>query len=257
MNDINMSSQKLNFILYADDTTLTFPLCSFTHCDDFTTDSVSDAINRELTAISNWLSVNRLSLNSSKTKFMVFHNYQKIMCDDDIPKLIINDSVIERVREFSFLGLTINESLNWNSNCSKLAYKISRTLGVMNRLKRYLAFSALKLMYDSFILPHLQFGITYWGFETSRILKLQKRAMRIMTLSKYNAHTEPLFKELKLLKVKDIFDVQCMKFWYKFTNGLLPKLFRCMFRYNQEIHDIETRSHDSLHLFPIRTSGAR
>ena len=71
MNDINISSQKLNFILYADDTTLTFPLCSFTHCDDFTTDSVSDAINQELTAISNWLSVNRLSLNASK-KFHVF-----------------------------------------------------------------------------------------------------------------------------------------------------------------------------------------
>ena len=257
MNDINISSQKLNFILYADDTTLTFPLCSFTHCDDFNTDSVSDAINQELTAISNWLSVNRLSLNASKTKFMVFHNYQKIMCDDDIPKLIINDSVIERVREFNFLGLTINESLNWSSHCSKIANKISRTLGVMNRLKRYLPFSALKLMYDSLILPHLQFGITCWGFETSRIIKLQKRAMRIMTLSKYNAHTEPLFKELKLLKVKDIFDVQCMKFWHKFTNGLLPKFFRCMFRYNHEIHDIETRSHDSLHLFPTRTSGAR
>ena len=179
------------------------------------------------------------------------------MCDDDIPKLIINDSVIERVREFNFLGLTINESLNWSSHCSKIANRISRTLGVMNRLKRYLPFSALKLMYDSLILPHLQFGITCWGFETSRIIKLQKRAMRIMTLSKCNAHTEPFFKELKLLEVKDIFDVQCMKFWYKFTNGLLPKCFRCMFRYNHEIHDIETRSHDSLHLFSTWTSGAR
>ena len=86
---------------------------------------------------------------------MVFHNYQKIMCDDDIPKLIINDAVIERVREFNFLGLTINESLNWSSHCSKIANKISRTLGVMNRLKRYLPFSALKLMCDSLILPHL------------------------------------------------------------------------------------------------------
>ena len=86
-----MSSQKFNLISYADDTTLTFPLCSFTHCDDFTTDSVSDDINQELTAISNWLSINRLSLNASKTKFMVFHYYQKIMCDDEITKLIIDD----------------------------------------------------------------------------------------------------------------------------------------------------------------------
>ena len=134
MNDFNISSQKFNFIINADDSTLTSPLCSFTHCDDFTTDYVSDVIHLELTAISNLLSVNRLSLNASKTQFYVFHNYQKIMCDDDIPKLIINDSVIERVREFNFLGLTIEETLNLNSHCSKTANKISRTLGVMIRL---------------------------------------------------------------------------------------------------------------------------
>ena len=45
---------------------------------------------------------------------------------------------------------------------------------------------------------------------------MKKRAVRIMTNSKYNSHTEPLFKELKLLKISDIFKIQCMKFWYKF-----------------------------------------
>ena len=88
-----------------------------------------------------------------------------------------------------------------------IANKISRTLGVMNRLKRYLPFSAMKLMYDSLILSHLQFGITNWDYEWESISKLRKRAVRIMTNSRYNAHTEPLFKRLNLLKVKDIFDV--------------------------------------------------
>ena len=78
-----------------------------------------------------------------------------------------------------------------------------------------------------------------------------------MTNSGYNAHTEPLFKQLYLLKVKDIFDVQCMKFWYKFVNKKLPNYFRDMFKYNHEVHDIGTRSHDQLHLYPTRTSSAR
>ena len=69
-----------------------------------------------------------------------------------------------------------------------------------------------------------------------------------MTNSRYNAHTEPLFKQLYLLKVKDIFDVQCMKFWYEFVNKKLPNYFRDMFKYNHEVHDIGTRSHDQLHL---------
>ena len=102
--------------------------------------------------------------------------------------------------------------MNWNSHVQKIANKISRTLGVMNRLKPYMPISAMKLMYDSLILSHLQFGITNWGFEWDRISKLQKRALRIMTNSGYNAHTEPLFKQLYLLKVKDILDVQCMYF---------------------------------------------
>ena len=78
-----------------------------------------------------------------------------------------------------------------------------------------------------------------------------------MTNSRYNAHTEPLFKQLHLLKVKDIFEIQCLKFWYKYVNNKLPNYFRNMFTNNHELHEIETRNHDRLHLYPTRTSGAR
>ena len=70
-----------------------------------------------------------------------------------------------------------------------------------------------------------------------------------MTNSKYNAHTDLLFKSLKLLKIKDIFDVQCMKIWYKFVNNNVPTYFASMLRYNRELYDIQTRSHELLHLF--------
>ena len=147
--------------------------------------------------------------------------------------------------------------MNWNLHTQKIANKISRTLGVMNRLERYLPISAMKLIYDSLILSHLQCGITNWGFVWDRISKRQNRALRIMTNSRYNAHTEPLFKQLHLLKVKDIFDVQCRKFWYKVVNNELPNYFRNMFTYNHELHDIESRNRDRLHLYQTRTSGAR
>ena len=165
MNDIHTVSQKFTFILYADDTTLISPLCSFIHSRQSDMDYVSTMINIELSKISDWLAVNKLSLNTAITKFMLFHNYQKTIDEDDIPHLTINDTIIERVTEFIFFGLTINEFMNWNSHASKISNKISRTLGVMNRLKRYLPLSAMKLMYCSLILSHLQFAITSWGFE--------------------------------------------------------------------------------------------
>ena len=77
-----------------------------------------------------------------------------------------------------------------------------------------------------------------------------------MTNSEYNAHTKPLLIELKLLKIKDIFDLQCMKFWYNFVNGTVPAFFASMFQYNHKIYEIGTRNHHSLHLYPVRTISA-
>ena len=111
MNDIKKVSSKFDFILYADDTTMISSMCTFTS-DRRDTASIDANINRELSKISDWLIVNKLSLNISKTKFIQFHHKQKIMNEDNYPKLKINDSEIERVQEFNFVGLTINENLD-------------------------------------------------------------------------------------------------------------------------------------------------
>ena len=158
-------STKLNFILYADDTTLTSPFWSFTHDAENDVCHVSSRINCELLKISDWLKVNKLSLSVEKTKFMIFHNYQRVIANEDIHDLKINDKEIERVSCFNFLGLIIKEFMIWSSRSARITDKISLTFGRMARLKRYLPFSAMKLMYDSLILSHLQFGITCWGFE--------------------------------------------------------------------------------------------
>ena len=202
-------------------------MCSFTRGCHGSIELISTLMNSELNKIADWLAVNKLSPNVQKTEFMKFHYRQRLITENDIPCLMINNTLIERVTKFNFLSLTENEYMNWNSHVKKIANKISRTLGVMNRLKRYLPISAMKLMHGSLMLSHLQFGITNWGFEWDRISKSNHKnaPFGLWQNSRYNAHTEPLFKQLHLLKVKDIFDVQCMKFWYKFVNKKLPNFF--------------------------------
>ena len=73
MNDTHTLSNNLNFILYADDTTLTSPLCSFTYRSYQDNNRVSMQINSEIAKISEWLIVNKLSLNANKPKFVIFH----------------------------------------------------------------------------------------------------------------------------------------------------------------------------------------
>ena len=196
MNDIHIASKQFNFILYADDTNMISPMCSFSSQIALQSNSMtqlSHNINVELNNIQEWLSINKLSLNVKKTKFMIFH-YRQRNIDNLILNLQISSEKIERVAEFNFLGLTVDENLNWNAHIQKASNKISRTLGVMCRLTNFLPLHVLRILYNSLILPHLQYGILTWEFCLGRLEKLQKLSVRIITRSKYNAHTDPLFK---------------------------------------------------------------
>ena len=75
--------------------------------------------------------------------------------------------------------------------------------GILNNIQLFLPSRILKNIYSYLILCQLNYGILVWGQNYKRMFKLQKRVMRIITCSKYNAHSEPLFKELNLLKLDD------------------------------------------------------
>ena len=117
-NDIHEASENFHAILYADDTSLFSSLGSFnvalneTKFDKYT---LSESINTEFNNIQEWLNINKLSLNVNKTKYMIFHNHQRNI-DDLIPDIRLNNQAIERVSEFNFLGLTIDQHLSWNSH---------------------------------------------------------------------------------------------------------------------------------------------
>ena len=83
----------------------------------------------------------------------------------------------------------------------------------------------LVTLYNSLIASHLNYGILAWGIAAPRLEKLQKKAIRLITNSKYIAHTNPLFKRLQLLKIVDIFKLRVLKFYYNLYNGLLPVYF--------------------------------
>ena len=83
-------------------------------------------------------------------------------------------------------------------------------------------------MYSSLILCQLNYGILVWDLNYKRIFTLQKRVMRIITCSKFNANSEPLFKELILLKLEDIRKLQELKYYYKLVHRQLPSYFNCI-----------------------------
>ena len=216
MNDICFAS-NFHSILYADDTTLINPIC---------TQDSSEMINNELSKVCDWLAVNKLSLNAKKTKYMTFHWHQNTAASRIQPTIQIQGHMIDKVSHFKFLGITLDTNLNWNAHVTELSNKLSRTSGVLSKLKNHIPCEILLTIYNSLFQSHLCYGVTCWGFHNSeRIIKLQKRAIRNVVKAKYNAHTEPIFKNLKILKWADIFRTSCLKLYYKFHNNSLPDYF--------------------------------
>ena len=97
------------------------------------------------------------------------------------------------------------------------------------------------LIYNSLILPHVNYCILAWGHTCDRIIKLQKRAIRLINLTSYNAHTEPLLKKLNLLKVTDILQLKALTFYYKYKKNQLPKYFENFFTVVPDTHSYDTR----------------
>ena len=82
------------------------------------------------------------------------------------------------------------------------------------------------IIYNSLIHSYLNGGILLWGFEPGRLVVLQKKAIRAISFSKYNAHTTNLFRELKILKVVDIFNFRALKFYHNLMHNKVPEYFK-------------------------------
>ena len=192
INDIPNSTKFFDFVLFADDTSLKSVIN--TKSPNFSKLDLTNTINKELSSVHDWLAVNKLSLNIKKTKFMIFHTRQTNI-EQYIPDLKIADKLIERVQNFDFLGLTLNKNMSWKPHVDKIASKISKYVGLLNRLKRYLPKNILKMIYTSIIQSNLNYCILAWGYNCGRLKTLQKKALRTITHSRYNSHTDPIKKK--------------------------------------------------------------
>ena len=253
INDFSQASNMFNFVMYADDTTLTSTVSNFRN----NSNPVETSINAELLKINDWLQINKLSLNIAKSKFMIF---QKIDKEMEVLTLKVDNMNIERVKEFNFLGLMVDANLNWKKHTAKISNACSQKIGILNKLKHVLSLEIKTLLYNSLILPHINYCITAWGFQPGRILKLQTKIVRIITgtLSKYNSHSDPIFKRLDFLKVDDLFKLQQLKLYYNYSHYNVPIYFQnWKLIPNCDVHKHDTRNKHELYTYRVKHEFAK
>ena len=216
INDLITVSGRLNFLMYADDTTIYFNL------EDFDNLTKETDINRELEKVNIWLKLNKLSLNTQKTILMLFHRKQKHL---DKINVVINGIEIEHVPSFNFLGIMLDENLSWKSHIEMVGNKILKVTGILYRLKNVFPKNVLFVLYNSLIVSYMNYGLLLWGIHSHKLELLQKKALRLMTNSNYLAHTTSLLIKHGLLNVRDMYKLKLLKFYYKLSYDLLPPYF--------------------------------
>ncbi len=184
-NDLASALKKCSSILFADDTTV--------YVTDKNLRHLKDCMKHDLEIMVDWFKANKLTLNLGKTSFVLFQPPGRRTLDEDV-QLSVGNIPISREKTVKFLGLYLNEHLNFDSQVKHICSKLSKNIYMLRTIKSLVPKWALRTLYFSYIQNNFTYGLSIWGPLISqsalkRIRTLQKKALRTIDHAKYNACT--------------------------------------------------------------------
>jgi hypothetical protein len=245
INDMHKLPLKGAVSLFADDTGV--------QCSNVSFSRNVDDLRHDLTVISDYLEINKLSLNLGKTKVMHFRNKRKraAIIDD----LVFKGQTIEAVSEYKYLGLIIDEDLNWTAHISMLCKKLSSLNGVLCKLKFILPKPILLKIYFALGHSHLNYLAGAWGNAAKSHLKelqtLQKRCLKNVCKLRQTHSTVDLFSNhcKGILNIKGLYQSSVCKF----IHGILHETVHHSTTLQRTSHSHVTRNRKSLQVAGTRT----
>ena len=243
INDIVLSSKLCKFTLFADDTSL-----FFSHKNKA---EGAKILNAELSKIAEWLAANKLSLNVKKSKLLIFNNKSIINDHDphaanppehgndtspsvestvDNPDYVvvnINGEILEEVDHAKYLGILVDNKLNWSYQIDAVSLKLAKGTGLLAKIRHYVPINTLRSLYFSFNNPYIDYNLLNWGMAGSTRLNTihlkMKKAVRIMSFKPSDHSTADLFKDLKILPLDQAIKFKYGRFMWRLKNGYLPE----------------------------------
>ena len=156
-------------------------------------------MNHELSFVATWFKSNKLTLHPDKAKFIWFHRARKKINLDGL-SINIDKNSINRVEHTKFLGVIIHQNLSWQAHIKAISSKIAKSTGIIIKSRQFFLSNTLCTLYNSLILPYLQYCSIIWASTYSShlqpLFRLQKKALRIITHSPPRPHSYSLFNKL-------------------------------------------------------------
>ena len=271
INDLHRASDKALTVLFADDAT---PLFSHSNLNE-----LNVLVNEELSKICDWYSANKLALHPDKSKFILFKskydNLEQLSINNASPYfplyLNMNDSnecnitkikMIKHVpnsdeKSVRALGVLLDQDLTLVEHVKSLHSKLSRNLYSLRQISNLFPTPILKLVYKANFQSHINYCSNILSMCTKTtldpIIKMQKKAIRLVSKVKYNESTTPLFKEHNILPIMQQIEYSSLMIMHDYLNETLsPSFYPTWIRNNHLNGNYNLRNGNDIHIRPHR-----
>ena len=201
-------------------------------------------LNLELNNIASWISANKLTLNPAKSFALIVSPNSK---NNSITmNLSYQQCKIEVVDSVKYLGIHLDNKLQFKQHIKMLETKLPRLLGVLYKTKSFLPNHILKKLYYAFIHSHLTFGLLVWSAtpksNLSKLQRIQNKAIPLLAGAASRDHASPLYAQLNILSLDKLVLLVLSSFMHKYHLKKLPKIFDNIFTLVSSIYSRSTRN---------------
>ena len=241
INDLPLHVSSSDVDLYADDTTIT------SYADFRNMSKLQDSLNKAVSEVLSWASANKLPINDKKTKVLVVTGKRLLSKIDHAPEVSIGDTRLTNVLSAKLLGLEIDHELTFSRHVDNLCKKTVPTYWHPKEDQEYAA-TLIKqriMFYNSVIKPVFDYVNVIWTTcnkdDLGKVLKLQKRAARVILNTDTTTPSVSLFNRLKWLPFYEDAKLTTCTIAYKKVRGELPSYLKELLRLNSSVHGRNTR----------------
>ena len=206
-----------------------------------------------------WCICNKLTINSDKTYFVLFHTVNKPV-PNDLIDIVTPQMTIKRATEMKYLGLLLDEKLNYNEHVQSICNSLLKYFGIFNHIKHKVNKKTARQLYFAFVFSRIKYGIEIYGNCSERnmnkIQTMQNKLLKLLLQLDRLTPTSILHKNLNILKINDLYKCSVLSFVNDTQIGKCPKIFEKYFQKKRNNYDL--RRKDQLDIPPARlTLGDR
>ena len=246
INDLPLDLQFSHTDMFADDSTISKSNRSI--------NVVAEMLSLDLVNVDRWCRQNNMALNPTKTVAMFLcSNIKHRNLMGNYPPINLNGTHLSNSAEVKLLGVSITNTLCWDTHINNVLKKCNSYLYLLSRIKPFLSLDKRKLFFNAYILPHIDYCCTIWGqcssSSESKLIKFQKRAARLILDKGVDTPSSELFSKLGWMSFPNRVKFQTAVLMYKSLNGLAPSYLRDKFQNTYDITHKNLRSSSSNSLY--------